>query len=132
MNILSLPSQPPLIQIRALERGLPANTLASLAEMFGIPKKRIIGALRFAERPLVNREGPRARFTLVESERLLRLLRLRYILRDAFSSDKAVGEWIETPASSLDGKTPLAMLATDVGTAKVTNLALATVHGVPI
>ena len=37
-----------------------------------------------------------------------------------------------TPASSLEGKTPLEMLATDVGSAKISNLALAMVHGVPI
>ena len=77
MNILSLPKQTLQDQIAALERGLPATTLEEIAQMMGLPKKRIIAALRFAERTIQQREKSHTRFTLEESERMLRILNAR-------------------------------------------------------
>ena len=44
---------------------------------------------------------------------------------------KPVAEWLHTPDRSLGMKAPLNMLTTDIGTAKVENLAKAMIHGVP-
>lgn len=132
MNILSLPKQTPLLQHEALERGLPATTLDEIAQMLDLPKKRIIAALRFAERTIQQREKSHTRFTLEESERILRILRIRETVREIFTTDKAVSQWMQTPDANLGGKAPLDLLATDMGTFQVQNLALAMVHGVPI
>ena len=60
------------------------------------------------------------------------MLRAHRIVREAFTTDEAVAQWLNTPDRSLGGKSPLYMLATDVGAATVENLARAMIHGVPI
>ena len=49
-----------------------------------------------------------------------------------FSTDAAAAQWLTTKDDSLGKRTPLAMLSTDVGTAQVTNLLQAMIHGVPL
>jgi putative toxin-antitoxin system antitoxin component (TIGR02293 family) len=131
MTILALAKRPDSEQIAAIERGLPSDSLDQIAKMLGLPKQRIIGALRLAQRTVTDREKARKPFKLEESERLLRVLRVHRIAREVFTTDDAVARWLSMPDRSLGMKTPLDMLATDVGTAKVENLAHAMVHGVP-
>ncbi len=42
MNVLTLPSRPISEQIAAVEKGLPSNTLALLAELMELPKISLI------------------------------------------------------------------------------------------
>jgi putative toxin-antitoxin system antitoxin component (TIGR02293 family) len=131
MTIFDLAERPDSEQIAAIERGLPSNSLDQIAKMLGLPKQRIISALKFAHRTITGREKARKPFTLEESERLLRILRIHRIAREVFTTDDAVATWLGMPDRSLGMKTPLDMLATDIGTARVENLANAMVHGVP-
>jgi putative toxin-antitoxin system antitoxin component (TIGR02293 family) len=131
MTLLALAERPDSEQIAAIERGLPSNSLSQIAKMLGLPKQRIIAALKLAQRTVSGREKSGKPFRLVESERLLRVLRVHRIAREVFTTDEAVATWLSTPDRSLAMRTPLDMLATDVGTAKVENLASAMVHGVP-
>ncbi len=66
-----------------------------------------------------------------ESERLMRVVRVQRLAREVFTTDEAVAEWLRTPDRTLGMKAPLNMLTTDIGTAKVENLARAMIHGVP-
>lgn len=132
MNVLALADKLPNEQIAALERGLPSASLAQIAGMLNLPKQSIIAALRLAQRTITLREKTRKPFTLEESERLLRVLRLHRLARQVFTTNEAVAQWLSTPDRSLGMKSPLEMLATDVGAAKVENLAQAMMHGVPI
>lgn len=131
-SVLDLPARPVTAQIAAIEQGLPASTLGRIARQLGVPKLSIIKSLRLAQRTVTARERARERFTAEESERLLRVLRVHRIAREAFSTDAAVAEWLNAPDRSLGMKTPLEMLATGLGAAKVENLAQAMVHGVPL
>jgi len=132
MNVLTLADRLPNEQIAALERGLPSASLAQIAGMLNLPKQTIIAALRLAQRTITLREKTRKPFTLEESERLLRVLRLHRLARQVFTTNEAVAQWLSAPDRSLGMKSPLEMLATDVGAAKVENLAQAMMHGVPI
>jgi len=132
MNVLTLADRLPNEQIAALERGLPSASLAQIAGMLNLPKQTIIAALRLAQRTITLREKTRKPFTLEESERLLRVLRLHRLARQVFTTNEAVAQWLSAPDRSLGMKSPLEMLATDVGAAKVENLAQAMTHGVPI
>lgn len=132
MNVLTLADRLPNEQIAALERGLPSASLAQIAGMLNLPKQSIISALRLAQRTITLREKTRKPFTLEESERLLRVLRLHRLARQVFTTNEAVAQWLSAPDRSLGMKSPLEMLATDVGAAKVENLAQAMMHGVPI
>ena len=132
MNVLALADKLPNEQIAALERGLPSASLAQIAGMLNLPKQSIIAALRLAQRTVTLREKTHKPFTLEESERLLWVLRLHRLARQVFTTNEAVAQWLSAPDRSLGMKSPLEMLATDVGAAKVENLAQAMMHGVPI
>ena len=131
-SILSLAGKPVSEHIAAIERGLPSSSLGQIARLLGLPKQRLVAALRFAQRRVSERDRTKARFSLEEAERLLRVLRVHQLARVVFTSDEAVAQWLDAPDPSLGMKTPLDLLATDLGAAKVENLAHAMIHGVPV
>ena len=132
MSVLSLADKSYDAQIAAIERGLPGSTLRQIVEALGLSQKAIVEALGFAPRTVALRVSRKQAFSSVESERLFRVIRMRKLARDVFSTDDAVAQWLTTPDRVLAGRTPLSMLATDLGTAKVEQLLLAMTHGVPV
>jgi putative toxin-antitoxin system antitoxin component (TIGR02293 family) len=132
MSILSLTERPLGEQIEVLERGLPSSALGEIATALGLPKARIIKALKLVLRTMTEREKKHERFSTTESERLYRIVRARSLAREIFSSDTAVAEWLGAPDRSLGGRAPLEMLATDLGAQKVESLLRAMIHGVPV
>lgn len=81
---------------------------------------------------MTEREKKHERFSTAESERLYRIVRVRGLARETFSSDAAVAEWLGAADRSLGGRAPLEMLATDLGAQKVESLLRAMIHGVPV
>ena len=132
MSIFSLAQKPISQQIAEIERGLSSRSLEQISKQLGLSKHAIISALKLEHRSIIARENAGKRFTLEESERLLRVVRVYHIIKEAFTDDAAAAEWLCASDRSLGGKTPLQMLATDLGAAKVENLARALVHGVPV
>lgn len=132
MLLLLLADQPEASQIEAIERGLPNTALRDIIRALPLPAHVILNALKIPVRTATLRVNGRKRFTPTESERLFRLVRVRALARDVFSTDKGVAEWLTEPDGSLRGRAPLAMLATDLGTRKVENLLRAMAHGVPV
>ena len=131
MSILTLTSRPLTEQIQILERGLPSSALAEIAAVLGLPKARLIEGLKLVLRTVTQREKKRERFSPMESERIYRVVRIRVLAREIFSADSAVAEWMSAPDRSLGNRTPLEMLATDLGAQKVESLLRAMMHGVP-
>jgi putative toxin-antitoxin system antitoxin component (TIGR02293 family) len=131
MSILALTSRPLNEQIRTVERGFPSSALAEIAAMLGLPKARIIEGLHLVLRTVTQREKKHERFSPMESERLYRVVRVRSLAREIFSVDTAVAQWMSTPDRSLANRTPLEMLATDLGAQQVEGLLRAMMHGVP-
>jgi putative toxin-antitoxin system antitoxin component (TIGR02293 family) len=131
MSIFTLTSRPLAEQIQTIERGFPSSALAEIAAILGLPKARIIEGLKLVVRTITQREKKHERFSPMESERLYRVVRVRALAREIFSADAAVAEWMSVPDRSLGNRTPLEMLATDLGAQKVENLLRAMMHGVP-
>jgi putative toxin-antitoxin system antitoxin component (TIGR02293 family) len=77
------------------------------------------------------REKTRRRFTIAESEGIARVIRVRRQLEALFTTDQAIAQWLKAPDRELRHRTPLSLLSTDLGTAKVENLIRAMIHGVP-
>ncbi|MGH8227394.1 MAG: type II RES/Xre toxin-antitoxin system antitoxin [Steroidobacteraceae bacterium] len=132
MSVLTLTRLPLGEQIDALERGLPSSALGEIASALGLPKARIVRALKLVLRTMTEREKKRERLSTAESERLYRVVRARSLAREIFSSDAAVAEWLSSADRSLGDRAPLEMLATDLGAQKVENLLRAMIHGVPV
>lgn len=132
MSVLTLTQRPLGEQIEILERGLPSSALGEIAAALGLPKARIVKALNLVLRTMTARERKHERFSTSESERLYRIVRIRSLAREVFSSDAAVAEWLNAPDRSLGQRPPLEMLATDLGAQKVESLLRAMMHGVPV
>ena len=132
MSVLTLTDRPIGEQIEVLERGLPSSALGEIATALGLPKARIIKALKLVLRTMTEREKKHERFSTAESERLYRVVRVRSLAREIFSSDAAVAGWMGAVDRSLGGRAPLEMLATDLGAQKVESLLRAMIHGVPV
>ena len=132
MSVLTLTERPLGEQIEVLERGLPSSALGEIAAALGLPKARIIKALKLVLRTMTEREKKHERFSTAESERLYRIVRVRSLAREIVSSDAAVAEWLGAADRSLGGRAPLEMLATDLGAQKVENLLRAMIRGVPV
>jgi putative toxin-antitoxin system antitoxin component (TIGR02293 family) len=131
MSILTLATRPLNEQIQTVERGFPSSALAEIAAVLGLPKARIIAGLKLVLRTVTQREKNHERFSPMESERLYRVVRVRTLAREIFSADTAVAQWMSSPDRSLGNRTPLEMLATDLGAQKVEGLLRAMMHGVP-
>ncbi len=132
MSVLTLAEKPLAEQIAAIQRGLPGSALRQIVKAMGLSQKAIIQALGFAPRTVALRASRGQAFSPSESERLLRVIRVRKMAQEIFDSDDAVAEWMTLPDTALGGRTPLEMLATDVGTSRVENLLHAMIHGVPV
>lgn len=132
MTVFALADKSPTEQIAAIQNGLPGSTLRQIVEVLGLSQKAVIEALRFAPRTIALRASRREPFSATESERLLRVVRLRKLAREVFATDDAVAQWMTRPDPALDDHTPLEMLATDLGAARVENLVRAMIHGVPL
>ena len=129
--LLNLAKKSESEQIAAIERGFPSYSLEQIAAQLGVSKQSIISGLKLVHRTISAREKAKKPFTMEESERLMRVVRVQRLARQVFTTDEAVAEWLRTPDRSLGMKAPLNMLTTDIGTAKVENLAKAMIHGVP-
>jgi putative toxin-antitoxin system antitoxin component (TIGR02293 family) len=132
MTIFQLVEQSPAVQVAAIEKGLPSATLGQLVERLGVAQKVLLDALGLAARTIGLRVKRKQPFSMTESERLLRVIRVQKLAREVFSTDGAVTQWLTTPDAALANRTPLAMLSTDVGTGQVHNLLQAMIHGVPL
>jgi putative toxin-antitoxin system antitoxin component (TIGR02293 family) len=132
MSTLTLADKSVTEQIAAIKRGLPSSTLREIVGLMGLSQRTIVKALGFASRTIALRVSRRQPFSASESERLFRVIRIRKLAREVFATDDAVTQWMTAPDKALAGRTPLEMLATDLGTAKVDNLLRAMIHGVPV
>ncbi len=130
MPILALAGKPDHVQIAAILRGLPSTTLGEISRTLGLSRETIIAALKLSRRKISACERSGDRFGPEESERLLRVIRVRHLVREVFVSDTAVVEWMCSPQDYLDGQTPLEALDTGLGAARVENLARSMIHGV--
>lgn len=131
MSVLALAEKSPAEQIAAIRRGLPGSALRQIVAAIGLSQKALVAALGLSPRTVALRASRRQAFSAAESERLLRVIRLRRLAREVFATDEAVAQWLSTPDPALGGRTPLEMQATDVGAAQAEQRLLAMIHGVP-
>lgn len=131
MTLLQLAAAPDLIQIEAIENGLPSSTIRDLTGGMHISRKSLVSSLGLAERTVALRERDKKRLSAMESERFLRVARALRLAREVFPNTTDAAAWLKTPDASLGNRIPLAMLATDVGARKVENLLLGMIHGLP-
>jgi putative toxin-antitoxin system antitoxin component (TIGR02293 family) len=108
--------------LKAVERGLPFQSLASFEKESGLPPSAIAKIVRLPRRTLSRRKAA-GRLSDLESERLMRLAGLYQKTLDLFEGDAAAARtWLNSPNRGLGRRTPLSLAETELGARVVEDL----------
>jgi putative toxin-antitoxin system antitoxin component (TIGR02293 family) len=101
--------------------GLPSGVVEVLARKMGWTRDRLATALDLVPRTLARRLEKGEPLTTPESERVLRIARVLARAAEVLEDDDRAKAWIVEPNVALGGRSPLALLRTDIGTELVLN-----------
>ena len=105
---------------RAVEVGFPTATIDALRKR-GV-SDRDIATFIIKPRTLSHRRAQRSRLTVEESDRAVRLARVRALAEEAFANRHKADLWLHRELSLLDGRRPIDLIRTQAGTRMVENL----------
>ena len=105
---------------RAVELGFPIATIDALRKR-GVTD-RDIAALIIKPRTLSHRRGKRSRLTVEESDRAVRLARVRALAEETFADTRKADRWLHRELTALDGRHPIDLIRTQVGARMVEDL----------
>ena len=98
-----------------VRRGLPASSVATLAAKLDLANGALSRKLGIPQRTLTRRLSQRARLTVSESDRTVRLARVYATAVEMIGDREKAVEWLRTPNRALGGERPLDDLDTDLG-----------------
>lgn len=101
-----------------VRRGLPYQALEAVMKVLDLPQGEAADLLHIRPRTLARRKQE-ARLQATESDRLYRIARITAHAIDVFEDEGAARHWLHSPSRVLGDVTPLSLLETDVGTARV-------------
>ena len=114
--------------LRVVSGGITARTYKRVHAKLNFPTT-LVAPETTVRRRLVNK----SRFTQVESERLVRLVRVYSEAVQLFGDEGMALEWLNAPAEFLPGEdpiTPMTLAATDAGARLVESHIRRTAHGI--
>ena len=100
--------------VAMVREGLPWTLYQGVMTDLGFTDQMAAGVLHIPLRTLTRRKG--GRLDPQESERVMRLVRLRAKAEDVLGTGAKATLWLESPNRALGGATPLSLLDTDIGT----------------
>jgi putative toxin-antitoxin system antitoxin component (TIGR02293 family) len=103
--------------IALVREGLPFKALESAAEALTLSWTELEKTLHLSSRTLRRRKE--SRLSLIESERVLRIVRVVARAQTVLGDLPKALDWLGSPNRALDGERPLGMLDTDLGTDQV-------------
>ena len=104
----------PMDLVSLVREGLPWPLYQGVMTDLGFTDQTAAGVLHIPLRTLTRRKG--GRLDPQESERVMRLVRLRAKAEDVLGTREKATLWLESPNRALGGATPLSLLDTDIGT----------------
>ena len=117
----------------ALERrareGFPLDVLQVLQSKAVLTPEDVFDWI-IPRRTLSHRVKKREPLSLDESNRVSRVARLFALASETFGSEDRAREWLRKPLKRFAGRTPMAMLATDLGAHQVEVLLGRLAHGI--
>lgn len=112
---------------RLVEKRLPLTSVEALSK-HGISDQEIYDLI-VPRRTLVHRKSRREALTHEESDRAVRVARVTSLAEEVFGEDEKAARWLRKPKSRFDGKTPLALLASEAGSRLVEEMLLQLDYG---
>ena len=113
----------------AARAGIPATAIAAVADR-GLLTLDELYELVIPRRTLERRRDDAQPLTIVESDRLLRVVRVIVRAADAIGDAEKAHRWLRTPNRALRGESPITLLATDIGARLVEQTLGRLEHGV--
>jgi putative toxin-antitoxin system antitoxin component (TIGR02293 family) len=98
-----------------VRKGLPASSVTALAGKLAVANVTLSRKLGIAQRTLTRRLSQRARLTVAESDRTVRLARVYASAVEMIGDREKAVQWLRTPNRALGGERPLDELDTDIG-----------------
>ncbi len=127
-----LPSSPSLLIERAVESGLPRASLRHVAESIAGGDRTKVSALEWGVVPKTTLERRDIRLSVPESERTERIARLFVHARRALGTEAEARDFMTTPHPELDGRSPMMIAKTDLGTRRTERLLTALEYGLAL
>ena len=115
---------------RLVRKGLPAPSVAALAEKLHLGASALSRKLGIPQRTLTRRLSQGAALTPIESDRTVRMARVYAHAVEMIGGRETAIEWLRTPNRALGGESPLDLLDTDVGARMVEDVLGRIAYGV--
>jgi len=118
--------------IAEIRRGFSVSVIDKLVLELAIPQQALLQTLSLSSATLTRRRAQKQkRLTPLESDRVYRIATVYRAALELFEGDrKAARDWLNEPAKSLGGNSPLQHLDTEAGTDEVQDLIYRLEHGV--
>lgn len=115
--------------IEKIKKGLPTETVVKLSNSLDMPLKAIAEIAAISQSTLSRRKR-KGRLKADESDRIVRLARLRDRAVEVFEDDRQANRWLKSALPSLGGYSPLEYAESELGAQEVMNLLGRIEHGV--
>ena len=99
--------------------GLPASTVALLAETLSMHRAQVAERLSIPPRTLSRRLATKSRLTHEESDRTLRMAKVVALAREVLGTEEKASRWMSIPNRALGGRRPFDQLDTELGVRSV-------------
>ena len=116
--------------IEKIKEGLPAEAAVALSASLDLPLKAIAKIADISESTLARRRKKKGRLKADESDRIVRIARLRDRTVEVFEDEQRANRWLKTPLRALDDHSPLKYAESELGAQEVMNLLGRIEHGV--
>jgi putative toxin-antitoxin system antitoxin component (TIGR02293 family) len=116
--------------IEKIKNGLPAEMVVTLSTSLDMSIKSIAELTDIAESTLARRRRKKGKLKANESDRVIRIARLRDRAVDVFEDENRANRWLKTPLRALDDHAPLKYAESELGAQEVMNLLGRIEHGV--
>jgi putative toxin-antitoxin system antitoxin component (TIGR02293 family) len=106
------------LDLEAVEAGVPVATMDSFVAASGMKQKDVLEVV-IPLRTLKHRKARKEPLTLDESDKLVRLIKVYDLAVQVFGEKEKAVYWLGEPKRRFEGRTPLQMMRTGLGTGMV-------------
>ena len=129
-TVLGLQGLSNLELLNEVQAGLPAGVFNRFADVAGVSREALAGAIGVSLRTVQRRGEAGANLDAVSSERLVRLADLYARAATVVGDDDLARQWMQTPRAVFGDKTPFELAGSELGAREVEDLLLRVEHGV--
>jgi putative toxin-antitoxin system antitoxin component (TIGR02293 family) len=114
-----------------VEEGVPVTDLVAFGRETGFTVEELAHLVHIPPRTYARRVASKARLSLPEGERAVRVMRLYDRAKELFGTHDNTREWLNSEIPALGWRTPLDFARTEQGAREVENLIGRIEHGIP-